>query len=211
MAEFEDKPVVRWSEDASPADWIAPGAELWQEYRDNPPISDGRKVVIVDTDHIGTGSAATLFTTWANFTRGNNFILMDHADYYNTGDIREEGRVAMGQTLRYAEKMNLAAMTPRGDLTSTGYALANPGSEYLVFSPNGASFTVNLQSANYQVEWFNPNSGQTSSGGTVSGGGSKSFTPPFAGAAVLWLLRPDAVVASSMPAPRNLRLIGIYK
>ena len=100
-------------------------------------------------------------------------------------------------------------MTPQGSLSSTGYALAKAGSEYLVYQPNGGSFTVNLQSATYQVEWFNPNSGQTSSGGTVSGGGSKSFTPPFAGAAVLWLLRPDAVVA--MPAPRNLRLIGNNK
>ena len=25
-------------------------------------------------------------------------------------------------------------MEPRGDLTSTGYALANPGEEYLVFN-----------------------------------------------------------------------------
>ena len=38
----------------------------------------------------------------------------------------------MGDTLRFAERMNLIAMEPRGDLSSTGYALANPGEEYLV-------------------------------------------------------------------------------
>jgi hypothetical protein len=189
----------------SPADWIAPGADLWQQYRDNPPASDGRKVVITDTDHTGTRSAGTVFTVWANFTRGNNFIMMDDP-LTAYGDGLDPARKAMGDTRRYADKMHLAAMTPQDSLSSTGYALANPGSEYLIFSPDGGSFTVNLQSANYQVAWFNPNSGQTSSGGTVSGGGSTSFTPPFAGAAVLWLLRPDAV-ASSMPAPRTLRLI----
>jgi hypothetical protein len=40
----------------------------------------------------------------------------------------------MGDTLRYAQKVNLLAMELRGDLSSTGFALANPGEEYLVFS-----------------------------------------------------------------------------
>ena len=40
----------------------------------------------------------------------------------------------LGYALSYARRMNLAAITPRGDLNSTGYALANPaasGAEYL--------------------------------------------------------------------------------
>jgi len=39
----------------------------------------------------------------------------------------------MGDTRRYAEKMNLAAMTPHPELVSTRYCLANPGEEYLVY------------------------------------------------------------------------------
>jgi|RhiMetdeSRZDD1v2_1073273.scaffolds.fasta_scaffold34887_5 Putative collagen-binding domain of a collagenase/Protein of unknown function (DUF4038) len=192
----------------SPADWISPGGDVWDDYRDDPPAADGRKVIITDTDHTGVSSANKPETVWKNFTRGNQTILMEGPDLVSDSTY-EPARKAAGQTLTYANKMSLAAMTPQGSLSSTGYALAKAGSEYLVYQPNGGSFTVNLQSATYQVEWFNPNSGQTSSGGTVSGGGSKSFTPPFAGAAVLWLLRPDAVVA--MPAPRNLRLIGNNK
>jgi hypothetical protein len=35
--------------------------------------------------------------------------------------------------------MRLLAMTPRGELSSTGYALADPGREYLVLRPAGAA------------------------------------------------------------------------
>ena len=53
----------------------------------------------------------------------------------------------MGDTLRYAQRMNLISMEPRGELTSTGYALANPGEEYLVLQPNDTpeALTVRLE------------------------------------------------------------------
>jgi hypothetical protein len=57
-------------------------------------------------------------------------------------------RVAMGQTRRFAERIDLAEMSPHNDLVSTGYCLANPGSEYLVFQPGSRGyFTVNLSDA----------------------------------------------------------------
>lgn len=39
----------------------------------------------------------------------------------------EPARYAMGDTLRFASRMRLIAMAPRSDLSSTSYALANPG------------------------------------------------------------------------------------
>jgi len=39
---------------------------------------------------------------------------------------QEAMRKQMGYTLTYANKMNLAAMTPRNELASTKYCLANP-------------------------------------------------------------------------------------
>ena len=41
----------------------------------------------------------------------------------------------MGDTLRYAEKLDLINMEPRGDLTATNFALVNSGKEYLVLQP----------------------------------------------------------------------------
>ena len=59
----------------------------------------------------------------------------------------------MGDTLRYTEPMQLIAMTPRGDLTSTGYALANPGQDYLVLQLDEPAkpFTVTLAAGSYRA------------------------------------------------------------
>jgi len=68
----------------------------------------------------------------------------------------EAARYAMGDTLRYAERMQLIEMTPRGDLTSTGYALADPGQEYLVLQPDEPAkpFAVTLSAGSYRGEWY---------------------------------------------------------
>jgi hypothetical protein len=84
--------------------------------------------------------------------------------------------------------MDLAHDTPRGDLVSTGYALA--GTDYLVFLPTGGNVNVDLSavSGTRTVEWFNPSTGQTTAGGTVLGGSSvNNFTAPFGGMAVLFI------------------------
>jgi len=52
----------------SPADWISP-----TEWSD-PPAGDGRKVILLDTDHIGAVSRTWV---WKSFLRGHNPILMD--------------------------------------------------------------------------------------------------------------------------------------
>ncbi|MCB0086031.1 MAG: hypothetical protein KDE47_34060, partial [Caldilineaceae bacterium] len=89
-----------------------------------------------------------------------------------------------GQTLQYARRIDLRQMTPRGELASTGYALAKPGepnAAFLVYLPAGGSVTVNLGGASnsFAVEWFHPASGQTVNGGSVNGGGEQLFTSPF--------------------------------
>ena len=48
----------------------------------------------------------------------------------------EPARVAMGDTRRYAERIGLINMAPWSELSSTGYALAKPGEEYLVLQPS---------------------------------------------------------------------------
>jgi hypothetical protein len=86
-------------------------------------------------------------------------------------------------------------MEPRGDLSSTGYALANPGEAYLILQPNAspAPLTVRLEPGIYQVEWFSVNGRETQTAGQASihSAGDSSFTAPFseAGPAVLYLQR----------------------
>jgi hypothetical protein len=194
----------------SAADWISPGFDdeiFTSRWFNNPPASDGRKVVITDTDHYAPGKGDALWA-WKSFLRGCHPILMDFgliagvnppdpSAERNPGippyEAFEAARYAMGDTLRYAKKMDLIKMEPRGDLSSTGYTLANPGKEYLVLQPSEKAdpFTLKLEAGIYTVEWFSVNSRKTEDSGkvTVEGNGSKSFTAPFAelGPAVLYL------------------------
>jgi hypothetical protein len=105
----------------------------------------------------------------------------------------------LGYVRTYANRVNLARMTPRGELASTSYCLAYPaasGAEYLVYLPPGgsgnASVEVNLTapSGTLMVEWFNPRTGNTVAGGTTQGGSSRTFTAPFSGDAVLYIYQP---------------------
>jgi hypothetical protein len=110
-------------------------------------------------------------------------------------DAFEATRYAMGDTLHYAEKMDLIEMEPRGDLTSTGFALAHPGSEYLVLQPEDGNspFTVNLETGTYTAEWFNVNSRETTKAENmiVEHNESFRFLSPFvnSGSSVLYLKR----------------------
>jgi hypothetical protein len=170
-----------------PADWVSP-----TEWTDPPP-TDGPKVVILDTDHLGHVDRTWV---WRSFLRGHNPILMDWLDkpspWYNAAE-QEALRRAMGHTLMFAERMNLAAMTPQPRLASTRYCLANPGVEYLVYQPKpGELFSVNLHPGAYHYEWFNPADGQTVGSGDLETTDSHEFKVPFTGAGVLYLARAQS-------------------
>src|SRR5437016_9017275 len=148
---------------------------------------------------------------WENFMTGNQVLFMDpYVVYYprekrnlcvsatnaicSGTDARYDNfRDNLGYILRYSRKLNLASVTPHRSLCSTGYCLAQTpsvGAEYLIYAPSGGSFTVNLSATTrvLNVEWFDPSSGSTTSGGSVSGGSTQTFTPPFSGDAVLYLV-----------------------
>jgi Bacterial Ig domain/IPT/TIG domain/Family of unknown function (DUF6298)/Putative collagen-binding domain of a collagenase len=102
-------------------------------------------------------------------------------------------RSAMGVLQNFANSnLNLLRMTPQNSLASTGHCLADnsaTGAEYVVYAPSGGAFTVNLSATTrvLNVTWLNPATGATSSGTSVTGGSTLSFTPPFSGDAVLYL------------------------
>src|SRR4029077_3136884 len=100
-----------------------------------------------------------------NFTNGNQTLFMDpYVVYYprekrnlcpnpvngigSGPDARWKNvRDTMGFIRVYADRVNLAAMTPQGKLASTGHALATSNatdSEILIYAPSGGAFTVNL-------------------------------------------------------------------
>ncbi|MFI5461052.1 MAG: putative collagen-binding domain-containing protein [Isosphaerales bacterium] len=198
----------------SDADWIAPSARI------SPTTTCGSghpacKVNINDSDHSYFGMwndspQANRNYFWINFTNGNQTLFMDpYVVYYprekrnlcpspvngigSGPDTRWDNvRDTMGYIRGYADRMNLATMTPQGKLSSTGHALAsaNPADpEFLVYAPKGGKLTVDLSSSSgrFAVEWMNPATGGKSAGADASGGAMRTFTPPFAGDAVLYL------------------------
>jgi hypothetical protein len=204
---------------ASRAEWISPGYDdevfaggghpmapgsPQSRWLEDPPAADGRKVVISDTDHYAPGRGDALWA-WKSFLRGHHPILMDFGiigglnppDPSAGGPMSyaafEPARWAMGDTLRFAERMHLLQMEPRSDLASTGYALADPGREYLVLQPSAAagSFTVLLEPGTYTAEWFGIEDRRTVPGDatTVERSAATSFDPPaeLSGPAVLYL------------------------
>jgi hypothetical protein len=147
---------------------------------------------------------------WINFTDGNQTLFMDpYVVYYprekrnlcpfpvhgigSGPDLRWDNvRDTMGYIRSYADRINLAAMTPQGRLSSTGHTLATSDSahpEFLVYAPSGRSFTVDLSKSRgwFTVEWMNAAMGTKTTAADVSGGVTRTFTPPFGGDAVLYL------------------------
>jgi hypothetical protein len=204
----------------SQAEWISPGSddEIFaggahpmapgspqSRWLENPPVADGRKVVISDTDHYAPGRGDALWA-WKSFLRGHNPVLYDlgilggpnpadktaGAPSYES---LEPARVALGDTAGFARRMNLIKMEPRGDLSSTDYALANPGEEYLILQPSEGSeaLTLKLEAGTYTVEWFSVNGRQSSRADnvTIKSSIATTFSAPFEepGPAVLYLKR----------------------
>lgn len=199
----------------SGADWVAPMSRL------SPTSSCGSgvpacKVNINDSDHSYFGMWNDTAQTnrnyvWENFTNGNQVMFMDpYLILWSSGnrnlcqsplngvcsapDSRWNNmRDNLGYIINYANRMDLLKMTPQGNLSSTGFCLADnvaTGAEYLVYAPNGGSFTLNLSVTTrvLNVEWFDPSGGTTVPGSTVTGGSTINFTPPFTGDAVLYLV-----------------------
>jgi hypothetical protein len=213
-----NEPLLR-----SRAEWISPGYddEIFTEGRHpmapgsppshwfaDPPPADGAKVIISDTDHYAPGQGDALWA-WKSFLRGHHPILLDFgllgglepggAPAPESGvppfDFYEPARYAMGDTRRFAERMHLLDVEPRGDLSSTGYALAKPGREYLVLQPGEATqpFRVTLEPGSYTAEWFSVGTRVTQGAEdvTVRTAGTVQFSAPYAdpGPAALYLKR----------------------
>ncbi len=186
----------------SPADWLSFAAGSLDNTGDplisSPPATDGTKISLLDTDHLGyaffqNNPSTTSMWVWKSFLRGHNPLLME--DMLGSAGF-VAGRSAMGHTRSYAMRMDLASVAPRSALSTTGYCLASPGREYLAYQPGSGSFSVDLVSGTYTYEWFNPTTGAVAGSGTVGApGGPQTFAPPLSGPAVLYLKSNTALTS----------------
>jgi hypothetical protein len=164
---------------SSPADWISLFGAV--NYTTNVPDALTTKVNILDTDHVwgldpaGDDSA----WVWKSLTRGHNPTYLDPYGYVSAHPPDTYIRAAMGWALALANRIDLEHMVPSDSSASTGYALVHTDSEYLVYQPSNASFTVSLPAQTFNYEWVNPSTGKTTNIGSFTAtSGNNTFTLP---------------------------------
>jgi hypothetical protein len=184
----------------SPEGWVPPGERsIYQQGEvtwGKAPHDRGDKVVLQDTDHLW-GIGGNVPWAWKCFCRGYNVLYMDpctdrpwaffHHPWWTEGS-NAELRREMGAMLSYAGRMDLNAAVPHSELSSTGYCLADPGREYLVYQPEAGPFTLRLEPGTYAVEWHDPATGETMAGDDAAAGASATkLAAPFGGGCVAYL------------------------
>jgi hypothetical protein len=181
----------------SRADWISPGFDDTMpdgRWSTDPPANEGTKVVLLDTDHFSPFSSNALWV-WKAVLRGHNPLLYDlgilgggvppdPSEGMPSFDSLESARWAMGEARRFAERVDLGRMEPHGDLASTGYALADPGREYLVLQPledGEVAFTVTMLPGTYATRWHDIESRETVGANqlTIEDTGPMTLRSPF--------------------------------
>lgn len=198
----------------SSADWISPNAGPGDAYLTDPGPADGRKVLVLDTDHLGGSSTGTRGWVWRSFTRGMNLLFMDlytlpdgvsDSGFYYEYDVR----TALGDTRLIAEILPLRTLVPRPELASTRYVLAG-GQTILVYQPELHPFWVDLSYLHgpLTIEWFDTVTGDVSGGDEVPGGAKTALKPPFMHPSLV-LLRPTSSrvpgLADIETAAKNMR------
>jgi hypothetical protein len=176
----------------SPADCFAV-AGSWQSRRykkKDPPANNSSKPGIVDMDHVSAGSNDVGFV-WSAFTRGYHFNLYDKP--FETpqaeGPEWECIRHNVGKTVEYATKLDMANVSPRADLASTGFCLAKPGYQYVVYQPGGGPFTVSglRPGTSYYHELYDTRQHKVAAGGRIRPSGEKESFKPSTEGSVLYL------------------------
>ena len=191
----------------SAADWTSPGG---QNYEDDPPAATGAKVSVLDTDHIWGIGGQSVDWVWRAFTRGHNILSMDslrtpdlagRSVRYDADTTREQiaaedaAREGIRQTRMVAEMLDLRGVRSRGDLSSTGYALADPADgDCVVYAPKGGAFTLDLSGSagkRLVARWVDVQAGTVAEGGAVEGGNAaQRFAAPTGGKPAALVLRP---------------------
>jgi Family of unknown function (DUF6298) len=161
-----------------------------RSYFGDPPVEEAGRPLFMDMDHV----AATVndgdndwnndpATPWKLFTRGYHVCVYD-SDYWKPGhhrDAWDRTRRSCGATVALANQIDLARLSPRSDLASSKYCLADPDREYVILVTDGNEVEVKKLSPRrtYELEWLPLTGGDPVSRETVTPDGAiSSFTPP---------------------------------
>ncbi|MEP6724960.1 MAG: DUF6298 domain-containing protein [Bacteroidota bacterium] len=176
---------------AGDADWISPGP--WDKggfenpYTD-PPLWDGKKVSVLDTDHIW-GHGIDYHWVWYSFLRGHNVLFMDPWDpipgwFDPNKNIPDhisyiQGRTAMSNASLLARQIDLSVMKPEKTFES-GFCLANKGKEYIIYIRKDVKeIDLSAVPGTFSVEWIHPSENIFLKTTNITGGAKVKLVCPF--------------------------------
>lgn len=154
----------------------------------------------------------TLQPAWtATDLRKHMWVHMMSAVAYNAADMSGSNDSGFSGTLVLTDKVQsrhdvpkmvwdfmqsipFQRMSPRQDLRTSGYMLAEPGRSYLCYLPSGGSTSITLSGGPYAVTWINarnPLGDQRASGTTSSGSG---LSAPDTNDWLLYLTIPTSAI-----------------
>ena len=148
----------------------------------NPLVNNSGKPGIIDLDHIKYGSTDVAYL-WTAFTRGYHFCLYEKPYDHPEAESPEWENIRnnIGKSVEYAQKMDLANMKPRPDLSSTKYCLAKEGHEYIIYQQSKSEFTVSglEPGKRYNLEWYAAGKNQSESGFICPEKSEVTFMPKY--------------------------------
>jgi hypothetical protein len=130
---------------------------------------------------------------WPTFMSGGGgfewYVMQDgggHSLDQNIDDLRDIAPALewSGHLLEFFERIPYWRMETAHDDVSggDGYMLEEPGSTYAVYLPSGDEVSLDIAAGEYELTWFDPESGSETAGGTISGGDRTTLDrPPFGG------------------------------
>jgi len=203
----------------SSADWIAPNTYGGINYAYDTPANNTGRIIFLDTDHMGSlnvqnpspnGDKEKDYRQWAwmCLTSGYYPVLMD--DPLSPWDIAHihalpAARRYLGDTRSYADRVDLSQTIPHSELSSTGYCLANPGNDYIIYQKLSGSFNVNVIAGDYLIEWFNPIDSILEHTGTITlQTEQRLFTPPNNDDIVLFLSLISDIIHTKYTTQRSI-------
>jgi len=176
----------------------------------DPPVADGRQVIIADTDHLGGIGYNDPAWVWKCFARGIHPIYMDA---YRNQRRRQQDRIhdptpdpkwepmrrAMGNVRRLSLQLDLARLRPVAAVSTPEWCLAEPGRTYIVYQPRGGAVTLDLRDASGErgYRWLDTRTLAVLGGGVLTAGERLTLPAPSPNGVVLHVGRLDEMRGAS--------------
>lgn len=119
----------------------------------------------------------SILTGGGFFTYGHNNIISETGSR-NWNNLNSPGAKEMTHIRNFFDKIEWWKMSPDNSLVTSGYALANPGKEYVIYLPDGGTTEIDLKTTSgvFTVRAYNPRDGTYTVPMTQYGGSSAKLS-----------------------------------